>query len=104
MEETIRGPRDLPVVGNLLDVWEDRSTPIRGLERLASIYGPIFQVKINGPRHVVCSSASLLKELIDENRFVKIPPTTSPASPGLTGLSVAPNEGGEVMWDDFIVE
>ncbi|EXJ56392.1 hypothetical protein A1O7_06735 [Cladophialophora yegresii CBS 114405] len=92
MAETIPGPRGLPLIGNLLDIWEDRSIPLRGLERLASMYGPIFQVTINGQRRIVCSSASLLGELIDEKRFVKIPPPTLAAIPGPKGLFVARNE------------
>src|ERR1700753_2326772 len=92
MTETIPGPRGLPLVGNLLDIWEDRSVPIRGLERLASIYGPIYQETINGRRRIICSSASLLEELIDEKRFVKIPPPTLSAAPGPKGLFAARNE------------
>ncbi len=92
MTETIPGPRTLPLIGNLLDIWEDRSIPIRGLERLASIYGPIYQVTVNGQRRIVCSSAALLEELTDEKRFVKVPPPTLAAIPGPKGLFIARNE------------
>ncbi|KAJ9614968.1 hypothetical protein H2200_001042 [Cladophialophora chaetospira] len=92
MTETIPGPRGLPLIGNLLDIWEDRSIPIRGLERLASMYGPIYQITMKGQRRIVCSSASLLEELTDEKRYVKVPPPTLAAVPGPKGLFVASNE------------
>lgn len=92
MTEPIPGPRSLPLIGNLLDIWEDRSVPLRGLERVASIYGPIYQFTIKGQRRIVCSSAALLEELTDEKRFVKTPPPTLASAPGPKGLFVARNE------------
>lgn len=92
MTEPIPGPRGLPLIGNLLDIWEDRSVPLRGLERFASIYGPIYQFTVKGQRRIVCSSAALLEELTDEKRFVKVPPPTLAAGTGPKGLFVARNE------------
>ncbi|OQV02349.1 Oxidoreductase NAD-binding domain-containing protein [Cladophialophora immunda] len=92
MTETIPGPRGLPIIGNLLDIWEDRAIPIRGLERFAGIYGPIYQITINGKRRIVCSSANLLEELVDEKRFVKMPPASISERPGPKGLFAARNE------------
>ncbi|OAP57125.1 hypothetical protein AYL99_07862 [Fonsecaea erecta] len=92
MTETIPGPRALPIIGNLLDIWEDRAIPIRGLERFAGIYGPIYQITVNGKRRILCSSASLLEEMVDERRFVKIPPATISERPGPKGLFAARNE------------
>lgn len=74
MVENIPGPMGMPLVGNMLDIWQDRDMPLRGLERLASIYGPIYQVTLGGKRRIICSSAALLEELTDEKRFSKIPP------------------------------
>ena len=92
MTERIPGPRGLPLLGNLFDLWEDRSVPIRALDRMASIYGPIYQVTINGQRRVVCSSASLLEQLIDEKSFVKTPPPSIASAPGPKGLFGARND------------
>ncbi|KIX92788.1 uncharacterized protein Z520_11451 [Fonsecaea multimorphosa CBS 102226] len=92
MTETVPGPRALPIIGNLLDIWEDRAIPIRGLERFAGIYGPIYQITVNGKRRIVCSSARLLEEMVDERRFVKIPPASISERPGPKGLFAARNE------------
>lgn len=92
MTDNIPGPRGLPVLGNLLDMWEDRNIPIRGLERFAGIYGPIYQFNLRGQRRVVCCSAALMEELTDERRFVKIPPPQLSKAPGPKGLFVAKNE------------
>lgn len=92
MTETIPGPRALPFIGNLLDIWEDRDIPIRGLERFAGIYGPIYQATLAGQRRIVCSSAALLEELTDEKRFVKVPPSTISKGPRPKGLFAARNE------------
>ena len=92
MTEPIPGPRSLPLVGNLFDIWEDRELPLRGLERLAGIYGPIYQVHLNGKRRIICSSADLLEELTNEKRFAKKPPPTIAETPGPKGLFAATNE------------
>lgn len=92
MTEPIPGPRALPLVGNLLDVWEDRDMPLRALERLADVYGPIYQIDMKGQRRIICSSADLVEELTNEKRFVKIPPSAIADSPGPKGLFAARNE------------
>lgn len=92
MTEPIPGPRSLPLVGNLLDVWEDRDMPLRALERLADVYGPIYQIDMKGQRRIICSSADLVEELTNEKRFVKIPPSAIADSPGPKGLFAARNE------------
>ena len=92
MTEPIPGPRALPLVGNLLDVWEDRDMPLRAIERLADVYGPIYQIDMQGQRRIICSSADLVEELTNEKRFVKIPPASIADSPGPKGLFAARNE------------
>ena len=92
MTEKIPGPRTLPLLGNLLDVWSDRAIPLIGLERVADTYGPIFQATLKGKRRIFCSSAALLEELTDEKRFVKTPPSALSDTPGPKGLFTARNE------------
>lgn len=86
----IPGPKGLPFVGNVFDM--DFEMPIRGLERLAEQYGPIYQINVAGNRQIVCSSAALMEELTDERRFVKVPPAALTKQPGVKGLFSARNE------------
>ena len=92
MTEKIPGPRALPLLGNLLDVWHDRDLPLLGIERIAEMYGPIYQATIKGDRRIFCSSGALLEELQDEKRFVKKPLTVLADSPGPKGLLAARTE------------
>ncbi|TVY56947.1 Bifunctional cytochrome P450/NADPH--P450 reductase [Lachnellula cervina] len=69
----IPGPLGLPFLGNALSFLGEE-TPILGFERLADIYGPIYQVVFKGTRTIVVSSAAILEELVDEKRFQKLPP------------------------------
>ena len=86
----IPGPKGLPFVGNVLDM--DFEMPIRGVERLAEQYGPIFQITVAGNRQIICSTAELMEELTDERRFVKVPPAALTTQPGVKGLFSARNE------------
>ncbi|EXJ74633.1 uncharacterized protein A1O5_02930 [Cladophialophora psammophila CBS 110553] len=54
--------------------------------------GPIYQITLNGKRRIVCSSGALLENLVDERRFVKVPPATNSERPGPKGLLTACNE------------
>lgn len=90
MSESIPGPRGIPFLGNVLDM--DMEVPIRGLERLADQYGPIYQITLKGARTIVCSSADLMEQLTDEKRFVKLPPRSLRETPGAKGLFSATNE------------
>ncbi|KIX01255.1 uncharacterized protein Z518_08980 [Rhinocladiella mackenziei CBS 650.93] len=92
MTEPIPGPRALPVLGNLLDMLGDLDVPIRGLERLADTYGPIYQATLAGKRRLVCSSAELMEELTNEKRFMKSPPITLSKDGGPKGLFTARTE------------
>ena len=93
MTEPIPGPSGLPFLGNLFDLQHDEA-PIRALEHLADVYGPIYQITIQGRKVIVCSSVELLDELFDEKRFVKYPPPSigarSDSRPA--GLFLANNE------------
>jgi len=62
-------PPETPFLGNLLAI--DRSAPVQGLVRLASEYGPIYQIKVRGHVLVVVSGFSLVDELCDHARFDK---------------------------------
>ena len=66
---SIPQPPETPFLGNLLAF--DRQAPVQGLARLASVYGPIFQLKVRGHVLVVVSGASLAAELFDQARFDK---------------------------------
>jgi len=87
----IPGPRGLPFLGNLLDIIGEE-VRILGLERLADVHGPIYQLTIKGNRLIVCSSAELIEELVDEKRFQKQPPPALTQRPGPKGLFAATND------------
>jgi cytochrome P450/NADPH-cytochrome P450 reductase len=72
-------------------MWDDRDVPLRGLERLGEAHGPIYQVWLNGKRRIVYSSAELIEELINEKRFVKVPPPTLSERLDSKGLFTAPS-------------
>ena len=95
MTEKIPGPRGLPFLGNVLDVLAD-DVPILALERLADIYGPIYQITVKGQRGLIVSSADLLEELLDEKRFIKVPPLALSNRPGPKGLFTA--RGDDPDW------
>ena len=76
MTEPIPGPSGLLLVGNLFDVTTEE-TSIGSIERLADIYGPIFQLHLAGKRLIVVSSAAFLAEVADEKRYMKYPPAAA---------------------------
>jgi cytochrome P450 / NADPH-cytochrome P450 reductase len=86
--EPIPGPRSLPFLGNMLDVRSDEA-PLRAIEHLADIYGPVYQLTIRGSRSIVVSSAEVMKELVDEKQFLKMPPPALANAPGPKGLFTA---------------
>ncbi|KAE9973469.1 hypothetical protein EG327_009087 [Venturia inaequalis] len=82
----------LPIVGNALTLMMEE-TPVLALERMADIYGPIYQLWLNGKRTIVVSSAAILEELIDEKRFRKIAPAALAQKTGeAKGLFSASND------------
>lgn len=87
----IPGPMALPFLGNSLLLMGEE-TPILAFERLADIYGPIYQLTFRGTRTIVTSSAAILEELVDEKRFRKVAPMALVADSGAKGLFSAATE------------
>lgn len=61
-------PKETLLLGNLPDV--DQSDSIGSLQRLAALYGPIYQLRLKD-KVVFVSSPALVGELTDESRFKK---------------------------------
>lgn len=78
MTTPIPSPRGLPILGNLLDIQDE--VPIRALDNLADVYGPIYKLRFGGSERIFISNRELLEEICDEKRFCKILPQ------GLSGL------------------
>ena len=85
---SIPDPSGWPFIGNFLDI-SDPEGPISGLHHLAEIYGPVFRLKLFGNRQLVISDAKIMKEVLNEKRFLKtaIPGLADPDKP--SGLIVA---------------
>lgn len=66
----ISGPQGLPFIGNMLDLQGD--IPVRAIERISDIHGPIFKIRTPGRETVVVSGFELFDELCDETRFYKL--------------------------------
>jgi len=66
---SIPQPRLRPIVGNLLDL--DQEKGIFGLTELADTYGPLYRLQMLGNDLVVAGSQELVDELCDESRFDK---------------------------------
>ena len=92
MSKPIPAPPGLPFVGNLFDVQDE--IPLRALEHLADIYGPIYKLNIGGGSRVVISGIDLFEELCDETRFCKTLQAKLVTGPGRgpSGLFTAPHE------------
>lgn len=90
--EDIPGPKGYPIIGNMFDV-ADKEAPLKGLEHLANVYGPVYKVNILGRRTIVATGADVLKEVTDEKNFIKMPPQAI-ADKGTVaaGLFTAQNE------------
>jgi len=73
MIEEVPGPHGLPFVGNMRDL-ADEEAPLRALERLADLYGPIYKLQRGKTKVFVVSSVAMMEELCDETRFNKAPP------------------------------
>ena len=92
MTEPIPGPKSLPFVGNLLDLVDDEA-PLRALEHLAEVYGPIFKLTRQGNKVIIVSSVEIMEEICDETRYVKAPPAAlSNRSSKASGLFTARND------------
>ena len=86
--DPIPGPRGLPFLDNMLDLMNEEA-PLRALEHLADIYGPVYQIHVGGRRNIVVSSATVMKELMDEKRYIKTPSAALTRGKGAKGLFAA---------------
>jgi cytochrome P450/NADPH-cytochrome P450 reductase len=93
MAEPIPGPKAWPFVGNMLDLVDDEA-PLKALEHLAEVYGPIYKLTRQGNRVIIVSSVEIMEEICDENRYVKAPPAglANNKSDKPSGLFTAKNE------------
>lgn len=91
MTERIPGPHAWPIIGNMLDLRSDEGS-IKALNDLADVYGPIFQITVNGKRQTMIASADLLKQVTDEKYFVKLPPPALDVGNGPRGLFTSRND------------
>lgn len=92
MSTPIPSPPGLPLIGNLLDVRDE--VPLRGVERVTEIYGPIVRLSLGGRHRTFVTSHELFEQLCDETKFCKITAggLASLQSKGPYGLFPAPHE------------
>ena len=74
---SIPGPAGYPIIGNILDI-RDPEAPLLALNHLAEAYGPVVRLSLFGKRTLIISDAKIMKEVLDERRFLKT------AIPGLS--------------------
>ncbi|SHK15179.1 cytochrome P450 / NADPH-cytochrome P450 reductase [Pseudonocardia thermophila] len=67
--DDVPGPRGLPVLGNVFDV--DTQDPIGGLVQLAEQYGPVYRLSLPQGSRLIVSSAELVAEVCDDERWDK---------------------------------
>lgn len=67
---SIPQPPTRPIVGNVPDIGME--TPVQNLMKLAQHYGPIFRVSFPNRTVLVVSSAELVAEISDQQRFDKL--------------------------------
>lgn len=92
MIEPIPGPKARPFVGNMLDLVDDEA-PLKALEHLAEVYGPIYKLTRQGNRVIIVSSVEIMEEICDESRYVKAPPSALSNNSGkASGLFSAKND------------
>ncbi|KAL9134513.1 MAG: hypothetical protein Q9175_004304 [Cornicularia normoerica] len=70
MTTSIPSPPGLPLLGNVFDV--DPQNQAESLNRLADIYGPIYELRLPSGNLIVVSNHELFDEICDEKRFTKI--------------------------------
>ena len=92
--DNIPGPPGLPFLGNVLDIQDE--VPIRGLENMIDIHGPIVKFSIMGRERLMVGNVALLSEICDEKRFWKTPGDSldalSDKPQAKKGLFTAPTE------------
>lgn len=96
-EVPIPQPPPYLLLGNLPEL--DINFPSRSLQRMADLYGEIYQLQFPGRRVVVVSSERLVNEVCDQDRFFKEPGKVLRVIRDLTsdGLFTAAHEDGPVM-------
>ena len=98
MTSPIPSPTPLPFLGNVLSLRDEDSVPMRAVEKLADVYGPIFKLKMPGfygNERIFVANVELLAELSDEQRFWKSPPPSFQDTSKVSttrGLFTAPSE------------
>ncbi|KAK0407186.1 hypothetical protein QR680_019062 [Steinernema hermaphroditum] len=70
------GPFPLPFVGNLIEIWPNRSDR-ETLREISDVYGPIFTVFLPGPVVVVCEQTKM-NRLVTDRRRVRASPEDGP--------------------------
>lgn len=66
---TIPQPRERFIIGNIAEI--DINDPLSSLERLQSLYGDIFKLKVPGATLIVVSSQELVHFICTDERFDK---------------------------------
>ena len=96
--KNIPSPKGLPIIGNILDVQDE--VPVRGLEHLIDIYGPIMKLNVLGQERITVANVELIEEFCDEKRFWKTPgdglASLKGKGAGRYGLFSAPTEDSMV--------
>jgi cytochrome P450 / NADPH-cytochrome P450 reductase len=97
IEVPIPQPPPSFLLGNLPDM--DPNFPSRSLQRMADLYGEIYQLQFPGRRVIVISSQKLVNEVCDQERFFKEPNKVLQVVRDLTsdGLFTAAHEDGPTM-------
>lgn len=60
----LKGPRGLPIFGNLIDIWSNAALKY---QEWAKEYGDVYQVQLGNTSVVVVNSAATAKELFISN-------------------------------------
>ncbi|KAI1658912.1 cytochrome P450 [Daldinia decipiens] len=60
----LKGPRGLPIFGNLIDIWSNAALKY---QEWAKVYGDVYQVQLGNTSVVVVNSAATAKELFISN-------------------------------------
>ena len=68
----IPSPRAVPLLKNLVVLDVDR--PVRSLNRLSAIHGPIYRMELPGRSFIVLGDHALIDEACDPERFTKAMP------------------------------
>ncbi|KAI8958662.1 cytochrome P450 [Daldinia sp. FL1419] len=94
----LKGPRGIPVFGNLIDIWSNAALKY---QEWAKVYGDVYQVQLGNTTVVVVNSATTAKELFVSNSQAlssrPITYTFHKVASGTTGLTI-----GTSPYDDSL--